>query len=106
MAQESIGFEDVERQLLESHLSSYYSWIKHVVTLSSGSLTLLVALQNSYIPPNVKNLFLLKISFIFLALTILTGIIALYGEAQTPLDAIYNIRKLRSKKMTKRLLKC
>lgn len=70
-------------------------------------MTLLVALQNSYITSNVQLLFLLKLSLALLALTILAGIISLYGEAQTPLDAINNLRENRVKhgdeKVTKML---
>jgi hypothetical protein len=95
MERNSVTFEDIERHLLEAHKSSYYAWIRQIMTLAAGSLTALVALRNSYVPANPQVLLLLKACLAGLALSILAGSVALYGEAQTPLEAVQNIRKLR-----------
>ena len=95
MERKSVTFEDIERRLLDMHNKAYYAWIRQVVTLSAGSLTVLVALKNNYVPANPQALLLLKACWAGLALSILLGVVALFGEAQTPLDAINNIRKDR-----------
>jgi len=91
----TVTFEDIERRLLEMHTKAYYAWIRQVVTLSAGSLTALVALKNNYVSANPQALLLLKACWAGLALSILLGVVALFGEAQTPLDAVNNIRKDR-----------
>ena len=92
MERKFITFEDVERRLIEIHRNAYYSWIRQVVTLSAGALTILVVLQNNYVPANPQALLLLKACWVGLALSILAGVVALFGEAQTPLDAVNEIR--------------
>lgn len=79
------------RRLTDLHLTAYYAWIRHVVTLSSGSLTLLVGLQKHYIPSSPHELYLLKCCWGGLTLSILLGIVALYGEAQSPLNGLNEI---------------
>lgn len=79
------------RRLTELHRAAYYGWIRHVVTLASGSLTLLVGLQKHYIPVDAHRLYLLKYCWGGLTLSILLGIVALYGEAQSPLIGLNEI---------------
>lgn len=97
MERELVTFEDIERRLIETHRNAYYGWVRHVVTLASGSLTVLVALQSNYIPDNPQGLPLLILCWVGLVLSILLGVAALFGEAQTPLDAAQNLRELRHK---------
>ena len=52
-------------------------------------------LKNNYVSANPQALLLLKACWAGLALSILLGVVALFGEAQTPLDAVNNIRKDR-----------
>ncbi len=95
MERKTVTFEDIERRLITMHREAYYNWIKHVVTLASGALTILVSLQSNYIPDNPKGLPLLILCWVGLVLSISLGVVALFGEAQTPLDAAKNIRKNR-----------
>lgn len=95
MERKAVTFEDIERRLVKMHREAYYGWIRHVVTLASGSLTVLVALQNNYIPENPQVLPLLKLCWVGLGLSISLGVVALFGEVQTPLDAAKNLRKNR-----------
>jgi hypothetical protein len=90
-----ITFEDIERRFSEDSRKSYYSWIRQVVTLSVGALTLFVAFRNSYISQNVKCLLLLKFTWGLLAVSILSGMYVLWGEVETPLDAINHLREMR-----------
>ena len=95
MERKLVTLEDVERRLIEIHRGAYYSWIRQVVTLAAGCLTVLVALKNNYVPANPQALPLLIACWVGLALSILSGVVALYGEAQTPLDAINKMRRDR-----------
>ena len=97
MEHETVTFEDVERRLTTMHRDAYYPWVRHVVTLASGALTVLVSLQNNYVPENPHGLSLLILCWVGLFLSISMGVVALYGEAQTPLDAAQNIRRMRKK---------
>lgn len=96
MERKEVTFEDIERRLIGIHRSAYYSWIRQVVTLATGSLAALVALRNNYVPANAQALLLLKLCWAGLALSILLGVVALYGEAQIPLDAVKNLRNIRN----------
>ena len=96
MERETVTFEDIERRLMTMHREAYYKWIRHVVSLASGALTILVALQNNYMPDNPQGLPLLILCWVGLFLSIALGVVALFGEAQTPLDAAKNIRKRRA----------
>lgn len=86
--------EDVILRLSESHLRPYYAWLRQILGLSSGALTLLVALQGSYIPQHPVGLPLLQWCWCLLALTILSVLVALYGESAIPLAAANELRKI------------
>jgi hypothetical protein len=77
---------------LQLHRDSYYNWIRQIVTLSFGSLTLLVLLQNTYIGPSPKLIWLLLTSWALFAVTVLSGLLALYGESCGRLE-IANVLK-------------
>ena len=81
----------------EKHHTAYYSWIKFVITLSSGALTLLVGLQKHYIAQNPECILLLQASWVFLFLTICLGLIALYGKQSTHLDVVDALLKYRTR---------
>lgn len=95
MTQKDVTFEDIERRLLKIHRTAYYSWIRQVVMLAAGCLTVLVSLRNSYYPANLPVPLLLKACWAGLGLSILLGLVALRGEAQTALDAIVNMHNIR-----------
>ena len=95
MERETVTLEGIERRLITVHREAYYAWIRHVVTLASGTLTILVSLQNNYVPDNPRGLPLLILCWAGLFLSIALGLVALFGEAQTPLDAAKNLQKRR-----------
>ena len=73
-------------EALRLHRKLYYSWIRQIVTLSFGSLTLLVLLQNTYIGPSPKLIWLLLTSWALFAVTVLSGLLTLYGESHGHLE--------------------
>jgi hypothetical protein len=95
MERKVVTLDDVERRLVTQHREPFNNWLRQLVTLSSGALTLLVGLQGQYVPQHAKGLVLLRLSWGFLAVAVLAGIVALRGEWQTPLDATSRLRELR-----------
>lgn len=89
-----VTVQDVILRLSKSHLKPYYAWLRQILGLSSGALTLLVALQGSYIPQHPVGLPLLRWCWCLLALTILSVLVALYGESAIPLAAANGLRKI------------
>jgi hypothetical protein len=85
----------IEKQLLDEHHNYYYQWMKHLVTLSSGGLTILVSMRNSYIPDSPTALWLLSGCWLLLCLSLLSGLMALYGQAASPLDAALRLKTSR-----------
>ena len=49
-------------QIVDEGTKEYFAWLRHILTLSAGSLTILVALQNQFLPSAPKALFLLMLS--------------------------------------------
>jgi len=90
-----VTVEDVVRRLSASHRKPYYDWLRQILGLSSGALTLLVALQGNYIPQHPRGLLLLQLCWGLLALSILSALLALYGESAIPLDAVNALQKIR-----------
>jgi hypothetical protein len=90
-----VTLDEIEQRLSEEHRKPYYEWTARIVTLASGALTLLVGLQNTYVAANPNNIWLLKSCWIGLMISILLGLMALYGESQTFLDAKNEIRRMR-----------
>jgi hypothetical protein len=93
-----VAVEDVVRRLNAAHLKPYYDWLRQILGLSSGALTLLVALQGNYIPQHPEGLPLLQLCWGLLALSILSALVALYGESAIPLDAANALQKIRREK--------
>lgn len=90
-----VTLDDIERRLISEHRKPYADWLRHVVSLSSGALTLLVGLQSQYVPKIPKDIWILKCCWCFLALAVLAGLYALRAEWQTPLDACRDIQRRR-----------
>ena len=72
----------------------YYDWVRHMLTVATGALTLLVALQGTFVPENPRFLWLLQSSWVGLALSITGAAVILHGRhgmmwrsAQRRLDA-------------------
>ncbi len=87
-----MSVNDLINHHIEGHYGPFYAWIRHVVTLSSGTLTVLVALQSHYVPKDPLYLWLLQCCWVSLVLSILTGVVALQGEWQTRLDIAQRIQ--------------
>lgn len=90
-----VTLDDIERRHLFEYQEKRYEWHRQLVTLSSGGLTLLVSLQSSYVPELPSGLFLLQMCWSLLAISICSGILLLFGSAQSRLDAVNNLRGLR-----------
>jgi hypothetical protein len=89
-----VTVKDVVLRLSASHRKPYYNWLRQILGLASGALTLLVALQGSYIPQHPVGLPLLQLCWGLLAASILSSLLALYGESAIPLDAANNLRRM------------
>lgn len=62
---------------------AYKTWLDKLTTLSLTALTLLVALQNTYVPRSPRAGWLLAGCWLLLALAVLAGLLALFGEARS-----------------------
>lgn len=91
-----VTLDDLERRNAIAHLKPYYDWIRHVVSLSTASLTALIALQGNYLPNQPRAIYFLALAWLALLSTILLGIVALRAEYTTPLAAVARIRKMRA----------
>lgn len=90
-----VTLDDLERRGGEQHRKPYFDWIRHVVSLSTASLTALIALQGSYLPSHPRLPVLLAACWVALLTAILLGILALRAEYSVPLDMARKIRNLR-----------
>jgi hypothetical protein len=91
-----VTLDDIERRHLFQYQEKRYEWHRQLVTLSSGGLTLLVSLQSSYVPELPSGLVLLQMCWSLLAISICSGILLLFGSAQSRLDAVNNLRGLHN----------
>jgi hypothetical protein len=89
-----VTVHDVMLRLSGQHVKPYYDWLRQILGLSSGALTLLVALQGNYIPQHPVGLPLLQLCWGLLALSILSALLALYGESAIPLEAANHLRRM------------
>jgi hypothetical protein len=96
MERKPVTLDDIERRLVEQHIVPFHNWLRQLVSLSSGTLTLLVGLQNHYIPQHPTSLWLLRVCWGCLAIAVLSGLVALRGEWQNPLDAFSALRRKRA----------
>jgi hypothetical protein len=90
-----VTLDDIELRLLLEHVKPHYDWIRHVVSLCTGSLTLLVSLQTHYVPKAPRSLWLLALCWLLLAGSVFSGLVPLRAEDQTPLDAAKDVRRMR-----------
>jgi hypothetical protein len=58
----------------------YHSWLKQILTLSSGSLTILVSLRNQILPEHPQSLILLQLSWFLFALSTILALFAIKGH--------------------------
>jgi ABC-type transport system involved in multi-copper enzyme maturation permease subunit len=90
-----ITLDDIERRLVLEYGEKRYQWHRQLVTLCGGGLTLLVSFQSSYISENASYLLLMQICWAALAIAICSGVLALIGAAQTPLDVAVSLSNSR-----------
>jgi hypothetical protein len=95
MEKKTVTIEDIERRHFIAYTENLSAWYKHVTTLASGGLTLLVSFQNNYIPTEPNSIYLVKLCWVSLALCICAGLLVHFGQAQSRLDAANNLRSIR-----------
>jgi hypothetical protein len=91
-----VTLDDIESRHLVDHRKPYYDWLRHLVTLCIGTLTVLVALQGHYVPLHPKLLWALALCWAALTATIFLGILVLRAEYLLPLDAVRKIQVSRA----------
>jgi hypothetical protein len=79
------ALDRVQRRHISSHLTPYYTWIRHVIALSLAALTALISLQGSYLPSNPQLPIVLVICWAGLLSSALLGTFALAEEFRLPL---------------------
>lgn len=95
MERKTVTIEELERRHYVAYSENLAAWHKHVTTLSSGGLTLLVSFQTNYIPQNPIAISLVQVCWVSLAVCICCGLLVIYGQAQSRLDAANNLREIR-----------
>lgn len=95
MERNVVSLDDIKSRLVSEHLKPYYDWIRLVISLSTVSLTVLVSLQSHYIPKEPKWVWLLAACWMSLVVSVASGLLALSGEYQTPLDAAQDLIQRR-----------
>ncbi|MCD0459942.1 hypothetical protein [Roseiconus lacunae] len=65
--------------LIDKGTEEYFAWLRQILTISSGSLTLLIALRTKFVPAEPRCLLLLQIAWVLLAMTVLASLLALGG---------------------------
>lgn len=87
----------MQQKLLEEHSSTYYQWIKNLITLASSVLVVLISFRNTYIPLNPTAFWLLQCCWSFLFGTIVLGQLALYGQIQAPFEVALRLEDVLKK---------
>jgi hypothetical protein len=90
-----ITLDDLERRHLAEHQAPYFDWIRQVVNLATGSLTVLVALQGSYVPQSPKWRLALLVAWLSLGLCVAAGLFALRWQYRARLVLAADLRQLR-----------
>ena len=92
----------LQQVLLESHSSTYYQWIKNLITLASSVLVALISFRSTYIPQDPKAIWLLQYCWIFLSGSAILGQLALYGQSQAPYEVACRIGDVLKKSKTEK----
>lgn len=93
MDKKSVTVYDIERRHYIEYTEKLQEWHKHIVTLSTGGLTVLVSFQKNYVPQNAEAIMLIKICWVALAICICCGLMVFFGQAQSRLDAAIDLRR-------------
>lgn len=85
-----MDYEEATNLLVRTHrhnaqqcTEKFYNWLRTCLTVASGSLALLVGLQNTYVPAHPAGLGLLQTAWGCLCAAIVTCFVALGGEWAT-----------------------
>lgn len=87
--------DGIERSHLAAYGEQVHAWYRQLLALSSGGLTLLVALQEVYVPANPSAVWALQLCWISLGLCVMASLLLLWGRAQTRLDGANILRRTR-----------
>lgn len=90
------ALDNLERSHLVAYGTNVHEWYKTLLSLSSAALTILVALQQNYVPPEPKSIWLLQSCWALLALCVVVSLLLLWGKAQTRLDGANILRSKRT----------
>jgi len=89
------ALDSIERTHLAAYGEHIHAWHRELLALSSAALTLLVALQRSYVPADPLDTWALQLCWVSLALCVLFSLLLLWGRAQTRLDGANILRGKR-----------
>lgn len=91
-----VTLDDIQRRHLLIHNDLLRDWHRQLVSLASALLVVLVTFQGSYVPEDPKYPYLLIVCWASLAISVCAGILVIYGEAQSRMDAHNHLGKLRA----------
>lgn len=94
--EQKVALDSIERSHLAAYGEHVHVWYRQLLSLSSAGLTLLVALQGTYVPATPIHVWALQICWASLALCILFSLLLLWGQAQTRLDGANILRTKRA----------
>ncbi len=90
------ALDSLERSHLVAYGTNVHEWHKTLLSLASATLTILVALQKSYVPQEPNSIWLLQACWVSLALCVVASLLLVWGKAQTRLDGANILRSKRS----------
>ena len=93
--QQKEALDGIERSHLAAYGEHVHAWYRQLLSLSSAGLTLLVTLQQTYVPTEPRDVWALQLCWVSLGLCVLFSLLLLWGRAQTRLDGANILRKKR-----------
>jgi hypothetical protein len=89
------ALDSLERSHLVAYGTHVHEWHKTLLSLASAILTILVALQQNYVPLEPKSIWLLQACWASLALCVVVSLLLVWGKAQTRLEGANILRAKR-----------
>ena len=86
---------DVIENAMAEGTRAYFAWLRTILTLSSGSITLLVSLKGQFVPAEPLALWLLKSSWGLLAAAVVLSLLGIRGEHRLHLSAAREVERAR-----------
>ena len=71
---------DSAKSVLDAATVEYFAWLRQILTLSSTSLTVLIALRSQLVPEHPQSIWLLQLTWIALMTTIASALWATAGH--------------------------